>query len=48
MEMTRKDYLDVMNDEYDETDPMNDMKAEVAWVLGLEVGSDEWEELMEI
>jgi len=29
-------------------DDMNSEKAEVAWVLGLEEGSDEWEELMDI
>lgn len=48
MEMTRKEYLEVINTEYDETDNLNDMKADVAWALGLEVGSDDWEELMEI
>ena len=29
-------------------DNMNGIKAEVAWILGLDEGSDEWEELMEV
>lgn len=29
-------------------DYMNDLKSEAAWVLGLEPGSDEWDELLDI
>lgn len=46
--MDRKEYLDIIEQEYTPGDTMNAEKADVAWVLGLEPGSDEWDELMEI
>ena len=46
--MDTQDYLDLIEREYTPGDPMNEQKAEVAWVLNLEPGSDEWDELMGI
>ena len=46
--MEFQDYVDAVRDECDEDDVMADVKAEAAWVLGLEPDSDEWFMLMDI
>ena len=45
--MDKNEILELIDEECGE-DMINPIKAEAAWALGIEEGSDEWEELMDI